>query len=416
MTKWFDTNYHYLVPEIGPATTFALNPPRCSRARRGREQGIPARPVIIGPVTFLLLSKAVDGAGAPIERLDDWSRCTPSCSACWPTRAPDWVQIDEPALVTDSSPTRRDWPAVYTAWRDGPPARDPRRHLLRHPGAALPALARTPVEAIGIDLVAGADTPSPRFPSWPARTGGRCRRRSQHLAHRPGSGAEHPGDAAGHRGRVAVSTSCSTLHVPYSLEPETELDDALRSWLAFGTEKVAEVVTLATRPADGAKPSPPRSALNARGRVREDDPRLHNGTVRARSTRHRPTGAQSRRPERRDSQQARLHLPPLPTTTIGSYPQTPAIRKARAALSAGRDRRSRVQAPDEGEIADVIKLQEELGLDVLVHGEPERNDMVQYFAEQLDGFFATTTAGCSPTAPAACARRSSSATSRARTR
>ena len=196
----------------------------------------------------------------------------------------------------------------------------------------------------------------------------------------------------GSAAHVAVSTSCSTLHVPYSLEPETDLDDALRSWLAFGAGEGARgrrrwrarCTTDATpSPTRSRRPTPPSAS-------RKKDPRLHNNQVRARidsivaSGTHRGDAAQ-----RRASQDARLHLPPLPTTTIGSFPQTVEIRKARAALVAGEIDEAEYARRMKQEIADVIKLQEELGLDVLVHGEPERNDMVQYFAEQLDGFFAT---------------------------
>src|SRR5581483_3664678 len=190
---------------------------------------------------------------------------------------------------------------------------------------------------------------------------------------------------------VAVSTSCSTLHVPYSLRPETDLDDALRSWLAFGAEKVHEVATLARALRDGRDAvADELEASNAAVKSRRSDQRLHNNQVRARIDSITKSGNE-RGPaaERREAQNARLHLPPLPTTTIGSYPQTSAIRKARAALRAGEIDQAEYERRMKQEIADVIKLQEDLGLDVLVHGEPERNDMVQYFAEQLDGFFAT---------------------------
>ena len=197
----------------------------------------------------------------------------------------------------------------------------------------------------------------------------------------------------GSAGAVAVSTSCSTLHVPYSLEPETDLDDALRSWLAFGAEKVHEVVTLARALNDGREAVADEiAAIQRRRRLPQEGPAAAQRarSVRA-STRSPASGGTERGPaaERREAQNARLHLPPLPTTTIGSFPQTVEIRKARAALVAGDIDEAEYTRRMQAEIADVIELQEELGLDVLVHGEPERNDMVQYFAEQLDGFFAT---------------------------
>ena len=401
MTKWFDTNYHYIVPEIEPATQFTLNPDKVlSELKEALGQGIPARPVVIGPVTFLLLSKGVNnvkGGGAPIERLQELvpiysellSLLVDSSSG-----GAQWVQFDEPALVTDISP---DAPAlaeaVYNAL--GKVSNRPAIYVATYfgdPGASLAALARTPVEAIGVDLVYGGNTAVAAVPELANKTlvagvvDGRNIWRTD-LEAALSKLATLLGSAA----TVAVSTSCSTMHVPYSLEPETDLDDALRSWLAFGAEKVHEVAVLARALHEGREAvADELAASNAAVASRKKDPRLHNGQVRARidsivaSGAHRGDAA-----ERRASQETRLHLPPLPTTTIGSFPQTVEIRKARAALVAGEIDEAEYNRRMKQEIADVIKLQEDLGLDVLVHGEPERNDMVQYFAEQLDGFFAT---------------------------
>jgi 5-methyltetrahydropteroyltriglutamate--homocysteine methyltransferase len=398
MTKWFDTNYHYLVPEIEPATRFALNPDKVlTELKEALGRGIPARPVVIGPVTFLLLSKGVNGGGAPIERLQELVPIYSELLSLLADNGAQWVQLDEPALVTDMSP---DAPALaewaYNAL--GSVTNRPAISVATYfgdPGAALAGLARTPVEAVGVDLVAGTDMAVAslfRAPELAGKTlvagivDGRNIWRTD-LESALGKLATLLGSAA----TVAVSTSCSTLHVPYSLEPETDLDDNLRSWLAFGREKVAEVVTLARALRDGRDAVADEiAASNAAVASRKRDPRLHNDRVRARidsivaSGAHRGDAA-----ERRASQDARLHLPPLPTTTIGSYPQTSAIRKARAALRSGEIDEAEYVRRMKQEIADVIKLQEQLGLDVLVHGEPERNDMVQYFAEQLEGFFAT---------------------------
>jgi len=398
MTKWFDTNYHYLVPEIEPATKFALNPAKVlSELKEALELGIPARPVVVGPVTFLLLSKGVNGGGAPIERLKELVPIYSELLSLLADNGAQWVQFDEPALVTDISP---DAPAlaeaVYNAL--GAVSNRPAIYVATYfgdPGASLAGLARTPVEAIGVDLVYGADTAVASIFGAPGLAGktlvagvvdGRNIWRTN-LESALGKLATLLGSAA----TVAVSTSCSTMHVPYSLDPETDLDDALRSWLAFGQEKVVEVVTLARALHDGRETVADEiAASNAAVASRKSDPRLHNGQVRARidsivkSGTHRGDAA-----ERRVSQDKRLNLPPLPTTTIGSFPQTVEIRKARAALVAGEIDEAEYTRRMKQEIADVIKLQERLGLDVLVHGEPERNDMVQYFAEQLEGFFAT---------------------------
>jgi 5-methyltetrahydropteroyltriglutamate--homocysteine methyltransferase len=398
MTKWFDTNYHYIVPEIEPATKFTLNPDKVlSELKEALEQGIPARPVIIGPVTFLLLSKAVNGGGAPIERLQELVPIYSELLSLLADNGAQWVQIDEPALVTDISP---DAPAlaeaVYNAL--GKVSNRPAIYVATYfgdPGASLGALARTPVEAIGIDLVYGADTAIAAVPELANKTlvAGVVDGRNIWRTNLEAALAKLA-TLLGPAGNVAVSTSCSTLHVPYSLEPETDLDDALRSWLAFGQEKVAEVVALSralhSDLGGRASVADEIAASNAAVASRKRDPRLHNDDVRARidsivaSGVHRGEAA-----ARRASQEERLHLPPLPTTTIGSFPQTVEIRKARAALVAGEIDEAEYDRRMKQEIADVIKLQESLGLDVLVHGEPERNDMVQYFAEQLDGFFAT---------------------------
>jgi 5-methyltetrahydropteroyltriglutamate--homocysteine methyltransferase len=401
MTKWFDTNYHYLVPEIEPGTKFSLNPDKVlSELKEALGQGIPARPVVIGPVTFLLLSKGVGdvhGGSAPIGRLRDLVGIYSELLAVLADNGAQWVQLDEPALVTDICP---DAPAlaeaVYNAL--GALSNRPAIYVATYfgdPGASLAGLARTPVEAIGVDLVAGAGTAVAAVPELATKTlvagvvDGRNIWRTD-LEATLGKLATLLGSV----GAVAVSTSCSTMHVPYSLQPETDLDDALRSWLAFGQEKVAEVVTLARALHGGVggrdAVADEIAASNAAVASRKRDPRLHNDRVRARieaivaSGAHRGDAA-----ERRASQDARLHLPPLPTTTIGSYPQTSAIRKTRAALRAGEIDEAEYVSRMKREIAAVIQLQEDLGLDVLVHGEPERNDMVQYFAEQLEGFFAT---------------------------
>ncbi len=395
MTKWFDTNYHYLVPEIEPAMRFALNPDKVlSELKEALGQGIPARPVVIGPVTFLLLSKGVKGGGAPIERLEELVPIYSELLSLLADNGAQWVQLDEPALVTDISP---DSPAlaeaVYNAL--GSVSNRPAIYVATYfgdPGASLAGLARTPVEAIGVDLIAGANTAVAAVPELAGKTlvagivDGRNIWRTD-LESALGKLATLLGSTA----NVAVSTSCSTMHVPYSLEPETDLDDALRSWLAFGQEKVAEVVTLARALHDGRETVADEiAASNAAAASRKKDPRLHNDQVRARIDSIVASGAhRGEAAARRASQESRLHLPPLPTTTIGSYPQTSAIRKARAAFRAGEIDEAEYVGKMQKEIADVIKLQEQLGLDVLVHGEPERNDMVQYFAEQLEGFFAT---------------------------
>ncbi|OHU21443.1 5-methyltetrahydropteroyltriglutamate--homocysteine S-methyltransferase [Mycobacteroides franklinii] len=395
MTKWFDTNYHYLVPEIGPDTKFELNPAKLfGELKEAQALDIPARPVVVGPITFLALSKSVDGAGAPIERLDDVVALYEQLLVQLAEAGVTWVQIDEPVLVTDILPngpelaervygrlgTVADRPAILVATYFG------------DLGAALPALARTPIEAIAVDLVYGSASAVASVPELAGKTlvagivDGRNIWRTNLQ-----SALSTLASLLGSAESVAVSTSCSTLHVPYSLEPETELDDQLRSWLAFADEKVKEVVVLARALSEGREAVADEIAeSNAAVESRKTDPRLNNGQIRARLDSILAEGiSRGDAAERRRSQDERLKLPELPTTTIGSFPQTVEIRKARQALTKGEIDDAEYVRQMRAEVADVIALQEKLGLDVLVHGEPERNDMVQYFAEQLDGFFAT---------------------------
>jgi 5-methyltetrahydropteroyltriglutamate--homocysteine methyltransferase len=394
MTKWFDTNYHYIVPEIGPDTKFSLNPSKViAELAEAREMGIPARPVIIGPITFLLLSKAVDGADAPINRLDDLLPLYVGLLSQLADNGAEWVQIDEPILVTDAAADAAKLAErVYNEL--GNAENRPAIHVTTYfgdPKAALPALAATPIEAIGVDLVAGAGVSIPDLGDKTLVAGivdGRNIWRTDLE-----SALSQLEGLAGKAANVAVSTSCSTLHVPYSLTPETDpaLDDNLRSWLAFGAEKVTEVAALARALKDGkdAAASEIKASADAIA-ARKADPRLRNDKVRSRVAEIEASGIKrGDAAARLKAQNERLQLPPLPTTTIGSYPQTPEIRKARAALNSGEIDTAEYERRMKSEIADTIKLQEKLDIDVLVHGEPERNDMVQYFAEQLEGFFAT---------------------------
>ncbi|MCX2710817.1 5-methyltetrahydropteroyltriglutamate--homocysteine S-methyltransferase [Mycolicibacterium sp. J2] len=395
MTKWFDTNYHYLVPEIGPATTFSLNPAKVlDELSEASSEGTAARPVIIGPITFLALSKAVDGGPAPIERLDELLPLYRDLLGQLTAAGAQWVQLDEPILVTDvledaaelaervyrylGETTLR--PALFVATYFGSLER------------VLPALASTPVEAIGVDLVAGGEQAVTAVPELADKlvVAGVVDGRNVWATDLESALAKLVALRAA-AGAVAVSTSCSTLHVPYSLRYETELDAALRNWLAFGDEKLAEVATLAKALRDGRESVIGAISASARAQEsRRSDPRLRNGQARDRLAAVLAAGT-TRGPaeQRRIDQDARLHLPALATTTIGSYPQTVEIRKARAAVRSGQIDQAEYERQMKAEIAAVISLQEEIGLDVLVHGEPERNDMVQYFAEQLTGFFAT---------------------------
>ncbi|MEV4554977.1 5-methyltetrahydropteroyltriglutamate--homocysteine S-methyltransferase [Nonomuraea wenchangensis] len=365
MTKWFDTNYHCLVPELGPEITLKLDAAKpLGEIREARALGFETRPVFVGPVTFVLLAGALD-------RLDDVLPLYEELLGELAAEGVAWAQLDEPALAADRTP--QELAAVRAAYeRLGAVRARPRLFVASYfgeLGAALPALAATPVEAIGLDLVRGgvpvADLTGKTVVAgvvsgrdvWRTPT----ERALAALAALSATGAE----------RVAVSTSCSLLHVPHDVADEPELDPALRARLAFADQKVAEVVALAAAlddlPATLSQECGPSVALAGPP----------------------PSEGRAPYPVRAAAQAARLGLPPLPVTTIGSFPQTGELRAARAAVAAGTLAEDAYERRVAAEIERAIRLQERLGLDVLVHGEPERNDMVQYFAERLDGFAVT---------------------------
>ncbi|CAM05519.1 methionine synthase (B12-independent) [Saccharopolyspora erythraea NRRL 2338] len=400
MTKWFDTNYHYLVPEIGPGTTFSLaDRTAVEDYREAAADGVGTRPVVVGPLTFLLLSKSAEDAPKsfrPLDKLDELVQRYAELLTELHDAGAGWVQLDEPAFAADRTPEELE--LLRGAYRTLSQL-DRRPDILvatyfGDPGDALPTLASTDVEGIAVDLVSNASTVDSL-----ARVDGL---RSKTLVSGLVDGRNvwrtdldaALGTAAALlevAGEVAVSTSCSLLHVPYDVDAEANLDPHVRPWLAFAKQKAAEVVTLGRALREG-RDSVADELAAARNAVqdRRSSERLRDNRVRGRldalsadSYRRSPYDA------RRAAQRRTLDLPPLPTTTIGSFPQTPDVRKARAALRNGSIDQAAYDQRMLEEISRVIALQEALGLDVLVHGEPERNDMVQYFAEHLDGFVST---------------------------
>lgn len=365
MTKWFDTNYHYLVPEIDAQTPLGLAGDKPIREyREARALGVDTRPVLLGPVTFLALAQGVAGYD-PFARLDDLLGVYAELLRRLAAEGAGWVQLDEPALVTDLTPAQLAAVAhAYTTLGALPE----RPQLLvagyfGDLGEALSILAATPVEGIALDLVRGglpADLTPLRGKAVVAGvvSGRDVWRTDAHTA-------LHQIDALRSAGaHVTVGSSCPLLHVPYDLDLETGLAPELCARLAFAEQKVREIVALAAAPGPSSPlaPAPVQAGFG----------------VTASATRH-PY------PVRAAAQAARLNLPPLPTTTIGSFPQTGDLRAARAARGAGTLSQPDYEARVRQEIEQVVRLQERLGLDVLVHGEPERNDMVQYFAELLEG-------------------------------
>ncbi|UOQ89536.1 5-methyltetrahydropteroyltriglutamate--homocysteine S-methyltransferase [Agromyces endophyticus] len=404
MTKWFDSNYHYLVPEIGPEMEFSLHAERLvAQFAEARAAGFVTRPVVVGPVTFLALAKAVDGAPAgfrPLDRLDDLVAVYAALLAEFARAGAEWVQLDEPALVSEALdvPRGRVLAAAAAAYaRLGALESRPALFVAAPYGAldeALPVLAATPVEAIGLDLVRGAVPPASD-----AATEAALRAKTLVVGVVDGhniwrgdlSAALDRAEALRERaGAVAVSTSTSLLHVPHDVDDETRLDPRLVSWLAFADQKVGQVATLARGLVEGRDVvAEPLAAASAALLDRAGAPGVRVPAVRQRladlvdADFHRGAEAE------RVAAQASLDLPELPTTTIGSFPQTGELRAARARLVRGELDAGGYEALMRAEIERVVRLQEDLGLDVLVHGEPERNDMVQYFAELLDGFAVT---------------------------
>ncbi|MFT3887615.1 MAG: 5-methyltetrahydropteroyltriglutamate--homocysteine S-methyltransferase [Arachnia sp.] len=399
MTKWFDTNYHYIVPEIGPETAFALNAAKpLAELAEATERGVRARPVVVGPFTFLALAKASDEAPEgydPLARLDDLVEVYAQLLGELAAAGAEWVQLDETAAVRDLSPTQAE--QLGAAYRRLAAVAERPAILattsFADPVEGLPALAASGVEAISLDILHG---PSPEtVRQLPGIDGvelvlGAIDGHNIWRADLTATLAQlRAWDGVG--AARSVGTTCSLLHVPYNSERETTLPEALRRNLAFADQKLAEVVAL-QRAVDGSSDASAEAFAASDAALAERDaiPGRVNADVTARLA---GLGDADRtrepRAERAAAQAERLGLPLLPTTTIGSFPQTQRLRAARAAVRAGRLDEAAYAEQMREEVREVIALQTEIGIDVLVHGEPERNDMVQYFAEQLEGYAAT---------------------------
>ena len=403
MTKWFDTNYHYLVPEIGPDTPLRFADDTITRRfTDAREWGYVTRPVLVGPVTYLALAKADPATPDfdPLTRIDEAVAAYEEALASLHAAGAPWVQLDEPALTSDNlSRTRVELGELAARVYERLAASQNRPQILLttpygDASHAVAALAKTGVEALHVDTLRGSLPTGADLSGVTLVVGavdGRYIWRADLAQLRETLKAAQALGAA----RVTVATSNSLQHVPHDTALETwddaTLNENLHAWLAFADQKVLEVVTLARGLDEGwdaidAEVAEATRVLEQRAAA----PGVVRPEVRSR-TAALTDADRAREPylEREAAQTERLHLPPLPTTTIGSFPQTTEIRKARAANARGELSDADYEARMREEIASVITLQEELGLDMLVHGEAERNDMVQYFAELLDGFAAT---------------------------
>ncbi|MFJ4894704.1 5-methyltetrahydropteroyltriglutamate--homocysteine S-methyltransferase [Streptomyces sp. NPDC088788] len=402
MTKWFDTNYHYLVPELGPDTVFTADSSKqVAELEEALGLGLSARPVLVGPITYLLLAKPAPGVSADFDPLTLLDRLLPVYTevlADLRAAGAPWVQLDEPALVQDR--THAELNAAERAYRVLG-ARTDRPQLLvasyfDRLGEALPVLAKAPVEGLALDftdaaaanldaLAAVGGVPGKRL------VAGVVDGRNIWVNDLERSLATL-GTLLGLAGQVDVAASCSLLHVPLDTAVERAIEPQVLRWLAFARQKTAEIVTLARGLSHGTDAIATELAANrADLAARTGSALTHDPAVRARAAAITATDSRRSQPyaERTVAQRAHLGLPLLPTTTIGSFPQTTELRAARADLRTGRTDVAGYEERIRSEIGEVIAFQEKTGLDVLVHGEAERNDMVQYFAEQLTGYLAT---------------------------
>ncbi len=398
MTKWFDTNYHYIVPEISDDQTFSARPQRVLKiVEEARAAGHTVRPVLVGPVTLLALSKQAEGATKqPLDRLDELVDSYLTVLEQLADANVEWLQLVEPALVADLAAA--DDATLAAALKSAygrilSAEKRPQVYLTTPYGslnAGLDVIAELKPEAVQVDLSVGTLALDNSYLERVAKLA-----EATHLSAGLVDGRnvwaanlrdlreklETLGEG------VSVTTSVSLQHVPHTVEAETSLPVDVATWFAFADEKIREVVALAAGPLD----APEAYAQADRAvRTRAESSRIHNQAVQER-TAQLPEGQVQRQPEfaERNKAQEALGLPQLPTTTIGSFPQTSEIRAARAAHRKGELSDADYTEALRNEVKSVIELQERLGLDVLVHGEPERNDMVQYFAELLDGFVVT---------------------------
>ena len=400
MTKWFDTNYHYLVPEIGAGTEIKLNLEAIDEQLEvAKQAGVKVRPQIVGPLTLLLGAKAEQGSAedfAPIDRLDEFVAAYAQVLEQLAERGVEWVQLDEPGLTVDRADNAKVAQLAERTYRALAAGEKRPQILVTSPYGSLrenlPALLGTGIEALHLDLVHGVYSKA-ELESISAAgvhlvagvVNGRnvwradVRAALKTLEALPGAS----------EGAVSVASSTSLQHVPHDLALEDPAEVPVDG-LAFADQKVAEIALLARGLAEGEAAVEPelKAADEALARFAAD-PRKHNDEIRARAAAVTPEDFDRPTIDVRRAAQADLNLPKLPTTTIGSFPQTAEIRRHRAEARAGKISAEELNGFLRDEIASVIKLQEELGLDVLVHGETERNDMVQYFAENFDGFATT---------------------------
>ena len=394
MTKWFDTNYHYLVPEFTRGQAFSLQWTQLfEEVDEAIALGHRVKPVVLGPLSYLWLGKTKGGEFDKLELLEALLPVYVEIFNRLAAQGVEWVQIDEPALVLDLPP---DWKAAYESVYNRLQYAPLKKLLTTYFGGLednLGLACGLPVDGLHVDLVRAPEqllAVIDRLPTYKVLSVGVVNGRNIWRCDLNAVLDRLPEAVARWGDRLWVAPSCSLLHCPVDLQREDRLDSELRDWLAFATQKVAEVALLAKALKDPDAPEV-RAALagsDALQRARRTSSRIHDPAVASRLAGIEPEHSQRSTPyaERARVQQDRLGLPAWPTTTIGSFPQTREIRASRQAFRLGEIEPEDYTEQMRAEIARVIHEQEALGLDVLVHGEAERNDMVEYFGEQLAGY------------------------------
>jgi 5-methyltetrahydropteroyltriglutamate--homocysteine methyltransferase len=402
MVKWFDSNYHYVKPTLQDNQTFKLasKPKPVHDFLEAKEAGIITRPVLVGPVSFLALGKADRGQSVdPISLIDKLVPEYVELLKQLKDAGAETVQIDEPVLVFDLPPKVK--AAFKPAYEKLVGAGLPKLVLATYFGDivhnfdVLPGLQG--VYGIHVDLVRNPEqlqsVVSQLGPNQVLSAGVVDGRNIWKTNFKRAIETVETAVQKLGKDRVIVATSSSLLHTPHSLDSEKKLEADIKDWFSFACQKVSEVVVIAKAVTEG--PAAVREALEANAKsmeARATSGRTNNAAVKDRQSK--VTAADHERqspfPERYAQQKAHLKLPLFPTTTIGSFPQTKEIRVQRNKFTKGDITAEEYERFIEKEIEEVVKIQEELDLDVLVHGEPERNDMVQYFGERLDGYAFTT--------------------------
>lgn len=393
MTKWFDTNYHYLVPEFQKTTTFKANPAHyVSQIREAKALGLPFKPVIVGPLTFLWLGKEKGEAFDRFELLDQLVPVYTEILNALVAEGAEWIQIDEPALALDL-PT--EWLAAFQTVYAQLSQVNAKLLLATYFGSVAEQaelLKSLPVDGLHLDLVRGADQLSAFADYDKVLSAGVIEGRNIWRANLNQVLDVLEPLKAKLGERLWIAPSCSLLHTPYDLAVETQLqanNPDLYSWLAFTLQKVEELNIIKQALEQGRSAVQAQlDASQAAADARANSQQIHRPEVAARLANLPAKADQRKSPfaERIKLQNAWLNLPLLPTTNIGSFPQTSEIRQARAAFKKGDLSLADYETAMKKEIEYVVRRQEELDLDVLVHGEAERNDMVEYFGELLDGF------------------------------